>query len=62
MASSPAVQYFSGEDGSFNIDNVPPGTYTLECWHELLGTRTAEITIGSQEQVDPVVFRFEPVS
>ncbi|HZV12011.1 MAG TPA: carboxypeptidase regulatory-like domain-containing protein [Candidatus Kapabacteria bacterium] len=21
-------------DGSFTISNVPPGTYTLQCWHE----------------------------
>jgi plastocyanin len=35
----------SGEDGSFTIGNLPPGTYTLEAWHEQLGTRTATVTV-----------------
>lgn len=32
-------------DGSFSLANVPEGTYTLEAWHESLGTKTAEITV-----------------
>lgn len=24
----------TGKDGTFRIENVPPGTYTLACWHE----------------------------
>jgi plastocyanin len=35
----------SGTDGSFKIDNVPPGTYTLSYWHETLGTQTAQVTV-----------------
>lgn len=35
----------SGEDGSFSIADVPPGKYTVEAWHEKLGTKTAEIEI-----------------
>jgi hypothetical protein len=35
----------TGEDGSFSLANVPEGTYTLEAWHESLGTKTAEITV-----------------
>lgn len=52
----------SGNDGSYRIDNVPPGTYTIECWHELLGTRTADLTIRAEVPAEPVTFRFEPVS
>ncbi|HEX8698752.1 MAG TPA: DUF2012 domain-containing protein [Myxococcaceae bacterium] len=39
--------YFAttAEDGSFSLANVPEGTYTLEAWHESLGTKTAEITV-----------------
>ena len=36
----------TGEDGAFSIDRLPAGTYTLEAWHERLGTRTAEVTIA----------------
>ena len=35
----------TSETGSFVIDNVPPGTYTLEIWHETLGTSTQSVTI-----------------
>lgn len=40
-----------GEDGTFEISDVPDGTYTLEAWHERLGSQTAEVTIteGSVE-------------
>lgn len=36
----------SGEDGTFTIAGVPPGTYTLEAWHEKLGTQTASVTVA----------------
>jgi len=32
--------------GEFTIPNLPPGTYTLETWHEKLGTRTMEVTVA----------------
>ena len=42
--------YFSvsGKNGSFDIKNVPPGTYTLQAWHEKFGTLTKKITVGAQ--------------
>ena len=39
------LQAISGEDGSFKIDNVPPGKYTVESWHEKYGTKTQEVTV-----------------
>ncbi|MBI2892995.1 MAG: hypothetical protein HYY06_05550 [Deltaproteobacteria bacterium] len=35
----------TGEDGSFTIQNVPVGTYTIESWHEKLGRKTQEVTV-----------------
>ncbi len=35
----------TGPDGRFEIKNIPNGTYTLEAWHEKLGTRSATVTV-----------------
>ncbi|OGW76546.1 MAG: hypothetical protein A3J52_01400 [Omnitrophica bacterium RIFCSPHIGHO2_02_FULL_49_9] len=44
-------QFFSvtGDDGTFTIKDVPAGTYTLEVWHEKLGTQTQTITVADGE-------------
>jgi plastocyanin len=44
-------------DGKVVIGNLPPGTYTLEAWHEQLGTKTQQITIAAKESKD-VSFAF----
>jgi len=36
----------SGDDGSFEIRNLPPGTYTLAVWQEKLGTQEQQVTVG----------------
>jgi plastocyanin len=36
----------SAEDGTFKIDGLPAGTYTIEAWHEKLGTQTQSVTVG----------------
>ena len=33
--------------GTFELKNLPPGEYTIEAWHEKLGTSTQKITVGS---------------
>ena len=35
------------DDGTFEIKNLPPGTYTLGTWQEKLGTQEQQITIPS---------------
>ena len=39
--------YFAvtGPDGKFAIPDLPPGTYTLEAWHETLGVKEAVVTV-----------------
>jgi plastocyanin len=39
----------SDADGRFSIPQLPPGTYTIEAWHERLGTQTQQITVGAKE-------------
>ena len=51
-----ANPYFavSGDKGTFEITNVPPGTYTIEAWQELYGPVTKKVTVtaGGVTQVD----------
>ena len=43
----------SAADGTFSLDRLPPGTYTLEAWHERYGTatQTVEVTTGGTAEV-----------
>lgn len=42
--------YFArtGEDGSFTIENVPPGAYTLHAWHERGLAQERQVEVGGQ--------------
>jgi len=35
--------------GAFELKDLPPGTYTIEAWHEKLGTQTQSVTLGAKE-------------
>lgn len=52
--------YFSvtGADGAFSLASLPPGTYTIEAWHEKYGTQTMDVTVGEKETKD-IVFTFK---
>ena len=39
----------TNEKGEFTIKDLPPGTYTIEAWHERLGTQTQTVTVGAGE-------------
>lgn len=47
----------TGDDGSAQIKDLPPGEYTLETWHEKYGTQTQKITVTDQNQ--DVNFQFK---
>jgi plastocyanin len=48
----------SGNDGKFDIKTLPAGTYTIEAWHEKLGTQTQQVTLGAKETKD-ITFTFK---
>jgi plastocyanin len=48
----------TSDDGRFELKGLPPGTYTIEAWHETLGTQTETMTIGEKEAKD-IAFLFK---
>jgi plastocyanin len=34
-------------DGAFQLTDVPPGTYTLHVWHEMLGSADRKVTVAA---------------
>jgi plastocyanin len=48
----------TGASGTFELKGLPPGTYTIEAWHEKLGTQTQTVTIG-EKQTSDVAFSFK---
>jgi plastocyanin len=47
--------------GRFELKNLPPGTYTVEAWHERLGSRTQTVTLGEKASSE-VTFTYEPAA
>ena len=56
-----AHPFFSVTDssGTFEINGVPPGDYTVEAWHEKLGILTQRVTILAGQTTN-LQFEFEP--
>jgi hypothetical protein len=48
----------TSDNGSFELKGVPPGTYTVEAWHERLGASSQSVTLGPSETKE-VMFAFD---
>jgi hypothetical protein len=48
-----------GEDGTYTIDNIPAGEYTVKAWHPRFGLKEAKVTVaaGAAAEAD---FTFSP--
>ena len=44
--------------GKFELKQLPPGTYTIEAWHEKLGTQTQRVTLAEKGSAE-VAFTFK---
>ncbi|HZS04469.1 MAG TPA: carboxypeptidase regulatory-like domain-containing protein [Blastocatellia bacterium] len=55
-----AHPYFAvtGKDGSFQLRDVPPGTYTVEAWQEELGRLDQQVSLAPAGKGE-IVFRFK---
>jgi plastocyanin len=55
-----AHPYFAvtDESGKFELKGLPAGTYTVEAWHEKLGTQTQSVTLAEKETKD-ISFTFK---
>lgn len=55
-----AHPYFiaTGEDGSFDLSDLPPGDYVVEAWHSRLGTQTQNVTVATGETAE-ISFAFD---
>jgi len=39
----------TGDDGTFTIKGLPPGTYVIQAWHEKYGPVEQTVTVGAKE-------------
>jgi plastocyanin len=39
----------TGDDGSYTIKGLPPGSYTLTAWHEKYGKKDMPVTVAAKE-------------
>ena len=58
VVSESAFYYVTSADGSFKLESVPVGKYTLEVWHETLGRATQSVEVKLAE-VTNVTFEFQ---
>ncbi len=52
MAPTHPYSVVVGEDGSYSLDNVPPGDYTLKAWHPQFGIKKTKVTVPPSGSVE----------
>ena len=50
----------SGQKGAFQIPDLPAGNYTINAWHEVLGSKSQKVTVG--EGVTKINFDFSDIA
>ena len=49
VVSHPVLRGDRQGGGKFELQTIPPGTYTIEAWHEKLGLQTQTVTLGEKD-------------
>jgi plastocyanin len=47
-------------NGFFKLENVPPGTYNIKVWHEIMGEKIGRVTVYENETADHLNFQLDP--
>ena len=42
----------TGDGGTFELGKLPPGSYTIEAWHEVYGTQTKTVTLAEGQTAE----------
>jgi plastocyanin len=50
----------TGPDGTFTLEGLSPGKYTVTAWHERFGTQTQEVTVGGKAATADFVMKATP--
>jgi plastocyanin len=50
----------TGKDGSFKLEGLPPGSYTIAAVHEKYGERDIKVTVGPKDNKQGADFDFKP--
>lgn len=48
----------TGDDGAFELGGLPPGNYTVEAWHPVLGTRSVAVKLARGAKPAAVTLSF----